>query len=230
MHRVDDDLYTLDLGAHERTIRVVEDELPATPLADEERAALGPLEGGALHLAQAQTYKRRLEEGAFKNRAAIARELGVTRARLTQIMSLLNLDVGLQRDVIAGRFGYVTDKALRAIALTRRHDEQLRALEEYRRTKSRLKRDRSSRVWRRRMVGKTERLRLVVYFNPQMFVEQRTTAERHRREIEEQIDDLNARLRRSTVPRAREAVYADVVAILTTFSLVSAYPDLTTGL
>jgi hypothetical protein len=42
------------------------------------------------------------QEKVFGTRADIAAELGVSRARMTQIMTLLRLDEDLQREVIAG--------------------------------------------------------------------------------------------------------------------------------
>jgi hypothetical protein len=50
-------------------------------------------------------------------------------------------------------------------------------------------------VRRSRTGRRTARLRLVLYFNPQMCVEQRTTAEAHRQSVEDLLADINRRLR-----------------------------------
>jgi hypothetical protein len=51
-------------------------------------------------------------------------------------------------------------------------------------------------------------LQLVLYFNPQMFVDMRKTGERHRAEVDAYVRDLNTRLRRKGNQATHESVYS----------------------
>jgi len=66
-------------------------------------------------------------------------------------------------------------------------------------------------------------LRLVLYFNPQMFVDMRAMGERHRAEVDACVRDLNVRLRRKGSKATRESVYSDITAKLASRSMLSSY-------
>jgi ParB family chromosome partitioning protein len=69
-----------------RVYEVTEDQAFVLALAENiQREALSPLE-------EAMAYQQMLDRGIARNRAAIARMLGVTRPRITQKMKLLELD------------------------------------------------------------------------------------------------------------------------------------------
>ncbi|MBI4584575.1 MAG: hypothetical protein HY717_11220 [Planctomycetes bacterium] len=53
-------------------------------------------------LALAYYVERQVEAGAIRDYASAARWLGISRARMTQVMNLLNLPVPLQETILAG--------------------------------------------------------------------------------------------------------------------------------
>jgi len=74
----------------------------------------------AVVLARALDWKRRIESGEAESQAAIAREHGLTRARVTQIMNLTLLAPDIQQEVLALKTRYanhpVTERKLRQVA------------------------------------------------------------------------------------------------------------------
>ncbi len=69
-----------------------------------------------------------LESGEVANQAAIARQEGITRARVTQVMGLLRLTPEIQQHVLSlpdmGRRPAITERALRPIAQMEDVDDQ----------------------------------------------------------------------------------------------------------
>ena len=60
---------------------------------------------------------RRVQRRTVRDRADLARLVGVSRARVTQVMRLLDLAPDIQEDVLDGKVdGPVAEKALRDIA------------------------------------------------------------------------------------------------------------------
>lgn len=200
--RVDDFLYVKDLGVHTRTLQV--DCEPIRPTGKEHDPS--DLKGAAALLAFARILRRRLETGEFRNRAALAREYGLTRARITQLFNLLKLDFKLQERLLRGDFGYLSERVLRKAVRHRSERTQRDFLEQ-----AADKRQDSGRPFRR--TGPQDvSLRLVAYFNPQMFVEQRARQYRRRAKIEAFVRDLNSQMPSSK--RKREDVYGDVISRL----------------
>jgi len=72
------------------------------------------------HLRKALEWQALLESGEIPNQAAIARQVGITRARVTQVLGLLRLDSMIQQRILAMpdtvRRPVVTERALRPIA------------------------------------------------------------------------------------------------------------------
>ncbi len=215
MQKVDEHLYVLDLGVASRGLRLVS-EIEA-PDVDAEK-----LEGGALWLYRARSYRAQLEAKTFKTQSEIAKRLGVTRARLNQVMTLLRLDEPLQKEVLAGNYGYVADRTLRAIAGLRSKAEQRRALAKHGASARPMDATQKPKRFQQKRTLDAS-LRLVLYFNPQMFVDMRATGERHRAEIDAYVRDLNARLQRNSRKATRESVYSDITGKLASRSMLSIY-------
>ena len=113
---------------------------------------------------------------------------------MSPIMAPLRLDDSLQNEVIAGHYGSVSEIVLRSFACLRTKTMQRRALVEHPKQMGPSKLGQpAQRLDEHTTVEAT--VRLVLYFNPHMFAEMRATAERHLREIETYLRDLNARLR-----------------------------------
>jgi hypothetical protein len=84
-------------------------------------------------LLQAQEWQRMLESGDIKDQADIARYEGLSRARITQIMSLLRLAPEIQEYILAmhktSRRPFLTERSLRPITQIDDHRKQLEAFE-----------------------------------------------------------------------------------------------------
>lgn len=215
MTKVEEHLYVLDLGVGARKMHLHEGEA-----FDDEDLESDDLEGGAYWLYRARRYRQELVERRVATQADIARREGVTRARLTQIMMLLRIDERLQEEVLCGTYGVIADRTLRKVAQLRSKAAQRRALEEHGASAQAAAAQGSSRRPRRRRVIEA-RLRRVLYFNPQMFADQRATARRHREEIEAFVADLNLRLRRRGGSATRERVFAELHGKLAARSMLS---------
>ncbi len=218
MQRVDELLYVLDLGVGARKLRLVEGE----DLDDARDIDAEALEGGAYWLYRARQYRRQLDEKVFGTQAEIARHEGVSRARMSQIMMLLRLHETLQQEVLAGLYGIIADRTLRKIAQLRSRAAQRRALSEHGASARPVDGGRPRSRPRRTSVLDA-RLRRVLYFNPQMFVDQRVIARRHREEIEAFVADLNTRLKHKSNKATREVVYAEVRSKLAARSMLTLY-------
>lgn len=215
MDKIDDPLYVLDLGVTTRGLRLLTD-------IDEHDVDVDKLEGGALWLYRARRYRAQLEDRTFATQSEIAKHQGVTRARMTQIMTLVRLDEALQKEVLAGNYGYIADRTLRAIASLRNKAAQRRALVEHGASARPMDPTHKPKRFQHNSTLDVS-LRLVLYFNPQMFVDMRAMGQRHRQEIDAYVRDLNARLRHKGSKATRESAYSDITGKLAARSMLSVY-------
>jgi hypothetical protein len=75
-----------------------------------------------LLLATAHQIERMVRSGEHANYAALAQELGLSRARVTQLATLAYLAPAVQDEILAatdGQLGRITERTLRAIAAQR---------------------------------------------------------------------------------------------------------------
>ncbi len=77
-------------------------------------------------LALAHEFQGLIDSGEVADRATLARQLGLTRARLTQILDLLLLAPDIQEDILVGGSGPATERRLRELARTPAWPEQRR--------------------------------------------------------------------------------------------------------
>jgi hypothetical protein len=79
-------------------------------------------------LRKALEWQALLESGEVRNQAEIARREGITRARVTQVMGMLQLAPEIQQHILsmpdAVRRPAITERALRPIALLENHSAQ----------------------------------------------------------------------------------------------------------
>jgi hypothetical protein len=84
--------------------------------------------------AKALVYKRMLDKGVVGNKAELARKEGVSRARVTQILNLLNLAPEIQNYLMTTtdrkNLRFLTERRLRTIASLANHDEQVQQFRE----------------------------------------------------------------------------------------------------
>jgi len=189
MDRVEENLFVLDLGVRDRELVFeLHDIVDGEPEYSETT-----LTGGALALLKARRLREMLDDGTAKSQGELSRRLDLTQARISQVLSLLRIAPDLQSRILAGEFGYISEHTLRDCARIESRAKQLRLLEEH----AQLARPAANGapVRRSRTGRRKARLRLVLYFNPQMCVDQRTTAEAHRQSVEDLLADINRRLR-----------------------------------
>jgi hypothetical protein len=86
----------------------------AVPETSSEPAPRARVARGAQMLAMAHQVERLVESGDVPSYAHAARALGLTRARLTQLMNLLLLSPAVQGRVLAGEIG-ATERSLRRL-------------------------------------------------------------------------------------------------------------------
>jgi len=83
---------------------------------------------------RARRWREQIERGEVKNAAQLARDHGVTRARISQVMALLRLapEVMAYIDDLDGSEGcrHLTERRVRTIARLKDHDEQRAAFGE----------------------------------------------------------------------------------------------------
>lgn len=217
-HKVDDLLYVHDLGICERKLffdRPKNEYSGATWDPDE-------LEGGASFIALARIFQDRLNKKEFRNKSELAEKEGLTRARVTQVMNTIKIDQDLQERILNGEFGYVSERLLRDCVKLNTEAEQRELLEENAKI---MRPQRDSKMVKppRRMGRQTVKLRLVAYFNPQMFVEQRASLSQRRQRVEHLVEDLNRQLQEGDSRRDKEHVQRDVLREMGRWRLVSAF-------
>lgn len=85
-------------------------------------------------LRKAIEWQRFLESGKVPSQAEIARQEGITRARVSQILSLLNLAPKIQEYILSmprtARQQVVTERSLRHITVLNDHKQQVMEFEE----------------------------------------------------------------------------------------------------
>ena len=112
-----------------RVRRGREIKLSAEPPVPPEPPAMKPTPLAVL-LAQAHRLQQTVEDGGCGNRADLARRLGITRARLTQILNLLLLAPEIQEEILcmqaAGKRAAISERHLRPIIQADDWSQQLR--------------------------------------------------------------------------------------------------------
>lgn len=216
LQKVDDLLYVLDLGVCERTFCFERPQHQFTGAAWDPDA----LEGGASFIALARIFAERLRRREYRNKSELAEKEGMTRARVTQIMNTLKLPFLLQEQILAGEFGYVPERLLRQCMQIDREAEQRALLEANAHV---MRPVRAAGKPPRRVGRQTVSLRLVAYFNPRMFVEQRGRRRRRCQLIERYVAELNERLRRSDRIRDPHSIRVEVHNEIARWKLVSVF-------
>ncbi len=87
---------------------------PDTP-PPPEKPDTRPVSRAARMLALAHHVERLVEEGSVRSYAEAARQLGVTRARMTQILNLLSLSPQVQEALLLGDL-HLSERRMRALA------------------------------------------------------------------------------------------------------------------
>lgn len=206
--KVNDTLYVLELGLAVRLLDEAERRWVGPDDEDPEQ-----LVGAASALAWARIFRRMLETGEAKHRAALAELTGVSRARVTEVMNLLSLAPAVQQEVLAGEYGPISDHAMRPVVKLKGAEAQRAALRAYAAQEAEHPTGRAFRP-RKLRTTETQQVRQVAYFNPEMLVHQRLKDRRRRRELEAFVDEFNEQLRSPRSRRDEAAIRAEVLGRL----------------
>jgi hypothetical protein len=195
MLKVEDDLFVLDLGIVERAA----DETAAPSASD------GPEEGEeptvrAIRLARA--IDDAVADGRHSSYAAAGRELGLGKSIVAKYRDLRRLPESIQRDILDGAAIGRTLAELITLSGLDDAEQQREAFAALLRqpAPARLPKKRLSASTRSAPPSTPVRVRAVVYFNPQRFVNQRLRARQRLAELDAFVHDLNRRL---ASPRSR---------------------------
>jgi hypothetical protein len=209
MEKVQDNLYVKDLGTVERT----EDGGTGTGAA----TSTSPQQAMQL----ARQVRELVDGGQHVSYAAAARALGLSKQLASKYVGLCKLDESIQRTILDGGAQGCTLAELLAIARTP-PDEQPAAFAHVK----------DSPVPRRDPVSGDSHakqplvsftVRVLGYFNPERFVEQRAKGRRHIEKVRAFIESLNTALAGPRSRRTRDNVVAAVDHCLREYDLLGAY-------
>jgi hypothetical protein len=81
-----------------------------------EQPGTGPVSRAAWMLALAHHVERLVEDGSVKSYADAARQLGITRGRMTQVLNLLTLPPRVQEGLLLGDL-HLSERRMRALVM-----------------------------------------------------------------------------------------------------------------
>jgi transposase len=191
LEEVDEKLFVKDLGVvalNEDDNKEPETGSPTKPLKRKKQAS-----DLVARLRLAQQLRGKLDSGEYESQAALASALGLSRARVTQILNLLRLAPDIQQRLLAcDHEVHVSEHRLRQVLKEQDHGRQremlgdvLEALETQ---------EAGDEGEDENPEPMPKQLRLVAYFNPKMFVDQRRLAREHLDELNSFVEALNAEL------------------------------------
>ena len=214
LQEVEQDLFVLDLGHRE-----------LAGLTDKGVIKWPPRRRG-LHtslvarLRLARQLQGMLDAGQYPTKIALARDLGLTRARLMHLLSLLRLAPEIQDHLLVHpEAREVTEYRLRNVLKEPDHDKQREMVRTIVRSWGQPADDPRGAAGEEQ-AGETEaaggearpgRVRLVAYFNPQMYVDQYRRAQEHLAEIHGFVAELNEELSRARQSRKEQSTRRKVV-------------------
>jgi hypothetical protein len=191
-----------------------------------------PPEASSTDASQAMMLARQVDadQSVVGSLNAAARRLGITIGAAKGYRKLLKLGLDLQQEIIEGRARGVSIARLYAIAKLPEGEAQRGAFD--RACSSSPSTAPSKRA--RSVAAATEplecavesiclRVRAVVAFNPELFVDQRRTAQKHRVDVQLFVRDLNERLARPRSKRTLRDIEAEIDRMLRRRNLLDAF-------
>jgi len=185
--KIDEHLFVMDLGS----VTVLEDD------AGTEHKR----KGIQCRLEEARQLHARLESGVFKTIKELALDIGLSPARVSQLLKpYLKLDDKVQEFILAMPSDfYVTGSQLEYLLKAKDPENQLDRLREIMSHAQSCDPDNDEDP-----CSQPLQLRLVAYFNPQMFVDQRQRTAEHLEDLEKFISGFNAELAEAKRTRKEE--------------------------
>jgi transposase len=234
-------LFVLDLGVQLPTIEQPEPEPPPNQAVAEQPSRSRRRQAGLAHsLARARAIRQAINAVTPPlTQAAVATQLGLTDARVNQLLALLRLAPEVQAQIEhLGEHLPLDEKQMRALlrlepaaqmeALSARLAEcqstppvsDADAPREGRATSPARRANAASDAPEADHIGP---LRLVAYFNPRLFVDIRRRTEQHCKDIQQRVDELNAELAKAKRSRDRDATYRKFAHELERLSYLDAF-------
>jgi hypothetical protein len=214
MERISSTLYVLDLGVIERD---ASDQLATTTTSPPSSDA----SSRAMALAR-QMVREQVGSGSLNS---AARRLGLTIAGAKNYRKLLRLGAELQQDILDGRGSNVSLARLYAIARLPDEEAQRNAFNQAQNEFPSV-RTPTAVACKPERVGEPMpplRVRTVVAFNPQLFVDQRRTAQKQLDNVRLFVRELNDSLARPRSRRTRRDIEAELDRTLRLRNLLDAF-------
>jgi hypothetical protein len=194
MDKLADDQFVADFGVLER-------DAPATPSSAEQSDEVVTTSASEPDLVTEAMQKcRQLNEAVAQSRyasyAAAGRELGLSRSLTVKYRTLRHLSEQQQRDVLEGKLaGCTLDELLRVAQLASEDERQQAFLALASSTTPRARRtSHPPRTPSKESSQGPMRVRVAAYFNPQLFVDQRTRAQQQLAQLQAWTAELNEKL------------------------------------
>ena len=216
MARVSDTIYVLDLG-------VVQRDAPSEP-ATEPRS-----DAAQQALITARQVQSLVEQGEADSLASAARKLGLTVAVGKWYRKLLGLERGVQQDILAGKAAALSVTKLSQLGRIKDAQEQRRAFDQALWDSARKRKAAAAASLSSSVQSSLEpepivlRVRGVVCFNPERFVEQRRHAAQQLGMVQAYVRKLNDRLARPKSRRTPRAIEHDLERLLRRHSLLDVF-------
>jgi hypothetical protein len=211
----DDDLYALDLG-------VIEKNEPRGPA----RPARSAMVASQL-LQLGRQMKAELESGVATSFSDLGRRHDCSKARAVKLVHLLDLAADIQESIdtgLAESLSLATLQAIRRLPTPQEQREAFEAALEAANRKSHGRGQPAKGGWHNKPDSEPSiAVRVVVYFSPSMFIEQRQHADEVLGAIYAFVRELNNRLASGRSRRTQASILGDVAAQLRRRSLFDAF-------
>jgi transposase len=224
MKKISDQQFVLDLDIVEKNFK---SGLDTTPEAIKQSTSASK-ESCASRLALARYMKQKLESGEASSFSHLGKQHGLSKGRVNDLIQLLRLAPDIQEAIENGHAESLSFTTLRSIRKFATHQEQGAAFK-VALQKAALH---GPNKMRHKAVGRgkdheedTEPLRVrgVVYFNPEMFLNQRTFAVERLARIHAFEQDLNRRLIKSSPQRKVESIHGEIRQKLSRYDLIEVF-------
>lgn len=188
---VDEHLFVMDLGIWEE-----DNSQKSEKLRNQSRKLRDSL-------VTARTIREKLDSGVYKNQKAAAQDLGVTPSRVSQVLRLLKLAPEIQERIILGDLT-LSYSEISSVLKYKTDKQQLKCIDSMTEFNEPCSEDVETKE-------NKKRLRLVAYFNPQMYVDQRQRAQEHCEKLSGFVQDLNQELDQAKKDRKQEPTRRKII-------------------
>ena len=173
---------------------------------------------GPHHLLRARDFAEQLAADPQLTKAELGRRQNISAGRVTQLLALLRLHPDVQQRIEALGESFPFDEKYAHSLRRRPAEEQLAVLEAD--LPAELECSSSSSSASNEPLGS---LRMVAYFNPQLFVDMRRRTSEHCVQIQRRVDELNTDLAQCKRSRQREPTYRKLSREVERFNYLDAF-------